>query len=108
MAQFVFIEWLVEFMAQKEFIFEWDAGNSCKSLQKHGVNYLEAEDAFNDEASIELGKQILPEVSEDRFGIIARSSNGKIPFISFTIRNEKVRVISVRGVNHKERELYES
>lgn len=107
MAQFVFSEWLVKFIAKKNFQFEWDTGNRVKSFYKHGIDYLEAEDAFNDAALIELGIQISPIVNEDRFGIIAQTNKGKLLFVAFTIRGRKIRIISARHANSKERELYE-
>jgi uncharacterized protein len=107
MAKFQFIEWLVEFINRKNFLFDWDEGNREKSLLKHGLNFLEAEDAFNDQYLVELGMQVLPKTSEERFGVIARTAEGKILFISFTIRNGMIRVISLRNANRKEKEIYE-
>ena len=55
-----------------------------------------------------LGIQILPEVDEDRYGILAKDSIGKVLFICFTVRNNRIRPISGRVANKKERELYEA
>ena len=107
MAKFLFIEWLVDFISRKNFLFDWDEGNREKSLLKHGLNSLEAEDAFNDEYLVELGIQVAPKSTEERYGVIARTAEGKILFVSFTIRNGMIRVISLRNANQKERKLYE-
>lgn len=107
LAQFVFVQWLVEFLSRDFFFFEWDEGNKYKSERKHGVLLIEVEEAFYDEDLLELGIQILPEVTEERFGILAKTFEGKILFICFTVRNSFVRVISARKANNRERELYE-
>lgn len=44
---------------------------------------------------------------EERFTIIGKSVKDKILFISFTIRKNKVRIISARGASIKERRKYE-
>lgn len=76
LAQFVFVQWLVTFLSNEFFIFEWDEGNKFKSKDKHGILVTEAEEAFYDEDLLELGLQISPVVSEDRFGIIAKNFDG--------------------------------
>ncbi len=107
MAKFLFVEWLVDFISRKNFLFDWDEGNRKKSFLKHGLNSLEAENAFNDESLVELGIQVTPKSTEKRYGVIARTVDGKILFISFTIRNGKIRVISSRSANQQERKIYE-
>ena len=107
MAKFKFIDWLVEFFLLKKFDFEWDKGNEAKSEEKHGLTIIECEEVFPDEALLPLGLQVSPEVSESRYGIIGITAEGKILFISFTFRNSRVRVISARDANKKERGLYE-
>ena len=47
MAKFRFAQWLWDWLfAVQSFSFEWDAGNSTKSIQKHGVSCREAEEVF--------------------------------------------------------------
>ena len=86
-------------------IFEWDIGNLRKNLEKHGITQQEAEDAFFH------FKLIVPDQrhskTEPRFGMYGQANTGKNLFIAFTIRNQRVRVISARPVNKKERILYE-
>jgi hypothetical protein len=73
-AQFEFLRWLAEWiLAQEEFEFDWDDGNSTKSLQKHGIPSEEAEGLFhNREFLVPLGVQVLPKTDEPRFGIFSR------------------------------------
>ncbi len=107
MAKFRYIEWLVEFLlSQTDFIFEWDEGNSSKSAEKHGVESDEIETAFNDNNLLALGEQYQPEVDEVRYGILGKSITNEILFICFTLRDGKVRPISSRVANKKERSTY--
>lgn len=108
MAKFKFIYWLVEFVLSTEnFIFDWDGGNSTKSKDKHGITVDIVESAFSDENLLALGEQFQPIVNESRYGVIAKSIDSNILFICFTIRDKKIRVISTRLANEKERSFYE-
>lgn len=109
MAKFKFIYWLVEFLLSGEdFIFDWDEGNLVKSENKHGVSLDMVESAFLDGSLLALGEQYQPIVNEDRYGIIAKCITGEILFICFTIRSGKIRPISARLANKKERGVYDN
>lgn len=86
--------------------FEWDRGNQNKNLAKHHVTDEECEEVFFDQ-----GKQILRDVLhsglEDRFILLGETKRERLLFIVFTVRLEKIRMISARDVNKKERILYE-
>ncbi len=108
MAKFLYIEWLVEFLiSQIDFIFEWDDGNSSKSLEKHGVENELVESIFHDSNLLALGEQFQPPVNEPRYGIIGKAVNGDVLFVCFTIRDGKIRPISSRVAKNKERGFYE-
>ncbi|TSC88056.1 MAG: hypothetical protein G01um10147_287 [Microgenomates group bacterium Gr01-1014_7] len=85
--------------------FEWDKGNTGKNL-KHNVEDKEAEETFLDEHRF-IFKDKLHSQGEERFRIIGRTREGRLLFIVFTIRGEKVRIISARDINKKEVYLYE-
>lgn len=86
--------------------FEWDNGNKNKNWKKHKVTDKEAEEVFFDSLSITI-IDTKHSVSEKRFHHLGKTSRNKILFISSTIRNNKIRIISARPVNHKERRIYE-
>jgi uncharacterized DUF497 family protein len=106
-AKFIYYQWLADFLETNEFEFLWDEGNSQKNFDKHGVSCSEAEEVFSDERLIALGLQVSPESSEERFGIMGETINKRLLLISFTIRHGRIRVISVRTANKKERGIYE-
>lgn len=86
--------------------FEWDAGNQDKNWIKHTVSTSEIEETFFDN-----DKKLYPDPihshQEARKLLIGKTKKGRLLFVVFTIRNKKVRVISARTLNKKEKELYE-
>src|SRR5689334_4297706 len=86
--------------------FEWDTGNQTKSLTKHGITLIETEQTFFNYKWIVLD-HIHSTKKEPRYAMYGQTDMGKILFISFTLRYKRVRVISARPANKKERNLYE-
>ena len=88
--------------------FEWDEGNSRKSVEKHDVSQIEAEQVFFNDPLL-----IIEDVShssyENRLHALGRTDAGRLLHISFTLRGgEKlIRVISARTMHRKERFRYE-
>ena len=109
MGQFEFIAWLYYWLIQAQNVeFEWDAGNLSKSAVKHGVLPDEVESVFYIGMAIPIGRQISPQVREERRCIVGPSTEGRIVSIVFTIREGRVRAISTRVANQKEKRLYEN
>lgn len=86
-------------------LFEWDKGNSGKN-KNHGVEDREAEEAFFDTRK-QTFRDTIHLQREERFRIIGKTKHGRLLFVVFTARREKVRIISARDVNKKEGYLYE-
>jgi uncharacterized protein len=86
--------------------FEWDKGNLDKSLEKHGISPNEAEEAFNNDPLL-LNRDLKHSGGEMRYIALGKTDVRKMLFISFTIRKKKVRIISARKMNKKERAIYE-
>jgi uncharacterized DUF497 family protein len=108
MAKFKYAFWLLEYLqSHVNFIFDWDAGNQYKSEEKHGVTEDIVESCFKDSNLIALGEQYEPLHPESRYGVLAKSSDGDLVFICFTLRGERIRPISARLANKRERKLYE-
>lgn len=84
--------------------FQWDQGNKDKNWIKHRVSNHEAEDVFFNRPLV------LPNpkhsVKERRYYALGETSQGRILFISFTIRQDLIRVISARDANKKEKQKY--
>lgn len=86
--------------------FEWDKGNIEKSQQKHKVTVSEAEEIFLDEA-LQVIEDINHSQKEERFAALGKTFIGKILFTVFTLRSSKIRIISARLANKRERSNYE-
>ncbi len=108
MAHFRFVAWLAEWiLAQNEFRYEWDEGNETKSLKKHGITCIEAEEVFEQNEAIRiLGEQVSPSVDEPRFGLLGVTKSGRHVFVVFAIRGTGIRIVSIRNTSRKERKLY--
>ena len=90
---------------KKPLLFDWDNGNINKNL-KHGITDKEAEECFFDTKKRTF-KDKLHSKGEERFRVIGKTKKGRLLFIAFTIRNERIRTISARDINKKEVKLYE-
>jgi uncharacterized DUF497 family protein len=86
--------------------FDWDAGNRDKNWQKHRVSIGECEEVF---FNLPLFLQDSPGHSQigPRFLALGQTNAGRLLFIVFTVRQNKIRVISARDMSQKERYLYE-
>lgn len=85
--------------------FEWDAGNLHKSWEKHGVTPQEAEEIFFNEPLI-VAEDAAHSGIEQRYFALGRTHEGRHLFVVFTVRSVRIRVISARPMNKKERTLY--
>jgi uncharacterized DUF497 family protein len=86
--------------------FEWDEGNRDKNWVKHKVSNTEAEEVFFD-PNKRLFHDVLHSAEEDRYILLGKTIAGRLLFFVFTIRENRVRIISARDMNRKERPLYE-
>jgi len=84
--------------------FEWDNGNINKNWQKHKVKPSECEDVFFNEPIIEYDRQ--HSQKEERYFAYGKTMTDRLLFIVFTIRRDKIRVISARDMERKERSDY--
>ena len=77
-----------------EFEFQWDEGNGQKNFVRHGITREESEQVFFNPYVLKPDK--IHSSREDRFHLIGKTDAGKILFMSFTIRNNKIRIISAQ------------
>lgn len=87
--------------------FEWDKGNQDKNWNKHRVTQEEAEQVFFDTHKL-ITEDSLNSTEEKRHRIIGKTKAHRLLFVVFTMRGDKVRVISARDLNkRKEAKFYE-
>lgn len=87
--------------------FEWDEGNIYKNLIKHNVTDFEAESVFFNRPILLVNDKKHSTTSEKRYIALGKTNKGRKLFISFTKKNDKVRIISVRDMAVLERKHYE-
>ena len=86
--------------------YEWDQAKAASNLEKHGVSFEEAATVFGDPLYVDFFD---PDhsVDEHRYLIIGQSTAGRLLILSYTERDEAVRLISARDVTLSERRVYE-
>jgi len=83
--------------------FEWDDQKSNSNKEKHGIDFDTAKNLWFDEKRVEI--QIAFH-SEERWVLIA-AFEGKMWMAVYTMRNDVIRLISVRRARTREVRLYE-
>lgn len=87
------------------FIFEWDQGN-LEHIKKHNVSYNECEDIFfNIPVYFRDEKH---SGREERYLVYGITNENRLLTAVFTIRKDKIRVISARDQHKKEKEIYKA
>ena len=87
--------------------FEWDADKERSYIEKHGVDFTEAATVFGDPLELTISDQD-HSVGEFRFLSLGHSSLDRILVVSYTEREDRIRMISARTASPKERRQYES
>jgi len=87
--------------------FEWDEHNSEKNWRKHQVMPSECEEVFFNRALV-IKDDTKHSEKESRYYCLGHTDSGRLLFVVFTVRRGKIRVISARDMNNKERNVYES
>ena len=87
-------------------LFVWDRGNISKNWDKHKVSSVEAEDPFFDPNRKEFGDPSHSSL-ETRHIVIGKTKTDRILYVAYTLRQNKIRIISARDTNKRERSLYE-
>jgi len=85
--------------------FDWDEGNATKNWVRHRVSRPECEEVFF------LAPLVLEDVGhsqdERRYLALGETAAGRHLFVAFTIRRDRIRVISARPMSRRERRAYE-
>lgn len=85
--------------------FEWDEGNLRKNWIKHGISAEESEEVFISHPVI-FSKDEAHSHAEERYIALGQTLMNRELFISFTVRNFKIRIISARPQSERERKSY--
>ncbi len=86
--------------------FEWDPEKGGANERKHRVSFDKATGVFADPLSVTTFDPLHSD-EEDRFVIVGISSQSRLLVVSFTDRDERIRIISARIATLRERKQYE-
>ena len=84
--------------------FEFDSQKSQSNLEKHGIDFVEAQLLWLDPYLLEIPAKT---VDEPRYLMIGKILDKHWSAV-VTYRNERIRIISVRRARTEEVEIYES
>ena len=85
-------------------MFEFDDVKSNSNKDKHGIDFIQAQQLWDDENLLEIPART---TDEPRFVVIGKIENRHYSAV-ITYRKQKVRIISVRRSRKEEVNLYES
>lgn len=86
--------------------FEWDDGNATKNWEVHEVSQVECEQIFFNRPLI-VKRDRHHSQQESRFFALGQTDADRRLFIAFTMRGERIRVISARDMTDHEQQRYE-
>jgi uncharacterized DUF497 family protein len=85
---------------------EWDENKNSLNQKNHGYSFEEGATVFDDPLAYTDNDEE-HSIDEQRLKSIGVSSAGKLLRVSFTERNNKFRIFSVRNPSRRERKSYE-
>lgn len=86
--------------------FDWDEGNITKNWDKHDVSSSECEQIFFNKPLI-VKRDSKHSLFENRYYVLGRTDSDRLLFAVFTVRGEKIRIISARDMTIAEAERYQ-
>jgi len=86
--------------------FIWDKNKAKLNLVKHNLSFEEAATVFADPLAF-VFDDVEHTRAEQRALIIGHTSKNKVTIVSFTERDQHIRIISARKATKKEKQDYE-
>lgn len=86
--------------------FEWDRANVLKNWIKHKVSTKECEEVFFNEPLVVVNDEKHSQI-ENRYLALGATNENRLLSLIFTLRSNKIRIISARDQNKKERSKLE-
>ena len=84
--------------------FEWDKNKNDSNIEKHGIDFNDAKEIFNDKKR-KISPDLRKNYGEDRWITIGKVVD-TVMVVVYTIRNNVYRLISARYAKKKERDRY--
>jgi uncharacterized protein len=87
--------------------FDWDGGNAEKNWLRHRVSQSESEQVFFNRPLV-VAEDDLHSHGESRYYALGRTDSGRLLMVVYTLRGERIRIISARDMTRRERKEYEN
>lgn len=85
--------------------FDWDKGNEGKNWDKHRVSDGECEEVFFN-GPLVAGIDHKHSKQESRYFALGQTDTARLLFVAFTMRGDRIRVISARDMTRREIRKY--
>lgn len=82
--------------------FEFDSAKSAGNFEKHGIDFIRAQESWADPDRLEIPARSL---TEPRTQVIGRIGD-QVWSAFITLRGDRIRIISVRRARHEEEAAY--
>jgi len=83
--------------------FEWDSNKNQSNINVHGIDFHDAWRIFESPMLSKVDNR--KDYGEERW-ISLGQLDAAVVVVVYTIRNSKIRIISIRRANHDERKIY--
>jgi uncharacterized protein len=84
--------------------FEWGDDKAVLNWRDHAVTFEMAREAFHDPFAVEW-QDLTQDPSEERYSLIGMVE-GRLLFVGYTLRGDKIRIITARKATAYERRRY--
>ena len=84
--------------------FEWDERKARVNLRRHKVDFADAAAVFEDLRAVTVADE---NPDEERYATLGMDSVGRQLVVIYTVRGERIRIISARRATRRERADYE-
>ncbi|MBV8136495.1 MAG: BrnT family toxin [Deltaproteobacteria bacterium] len=84
--------------------FEWDERKARANRRKHRVDFADAATIFGDERAVTVAED---DPEEERYATIGIDALARVLVVVYTMRGDRIRIISARRATKREREHYE-
>ena len=86
--------------------FEWDTAKAQSNAERHGIDFAEAMTVFGDPLEVTIPIQITPRM-KPVFSVSDASERSRLLVVPYTEREGRIRLISAREAEPRERKTYE-
>ncbi len=83
--------------------FEWDERKAQANQRKHRIDFADAATVFDDDRAVTVGDEDPEEV---RYVTIGTDLVGRVLVVVYTMRGDRIRIISARRATRRERAEY--